>query len=72
MEPRTFKSERDTQIVIEKKYNIRKGDDVEVTYFKDEDGNIYQAEVKLNGESLGKFDLQELDDFLTIFLSETV
>jgi len=71
MEPRIFKSERDTQIVTTRKISIRKGDDVTVTYFKNESGQVIGAQVDLNGESLGKFDLEELDEFLQIFFSES-
>jgi hypothetical protein len=72
MEPRIFKAERDTQIVIEKKFTIKKGDDVTVTYLKDESGEIVFANVQVNNEFIGKFDLQELDEFLTIFFSEPI
>lgn len=70
MEPRTFKSERSTQIVIERKVTIKKGDDITVAYSLDENKVPTSATVSLNGESLGRFDLIELEEFLQIFFSE--
>jgi len=70
METRVFKSERNTQIIIDKKFNIRKGDDVRVTYLKNDKEEISAATIEINGELIGKFDLEELEDFLTTFLAE--
>lgn len=72
METKKFKAERNSQIVIDKKFTIQKGDDIEVEYLKDKDGEINFAKVNINSEFIGKFDLQELEQFMTIFFSETL
>lgn len=71
MEPKKFKSERDTQIVTEHKVTIRKGDDVTVNYVKNDKGEINSAIVELNGSFIGRYNLQELEEFLQIFFSDT-
>jgi hypothetical protein len=70
MEPRILKSERDTQIVIEKKFNIKKGDDVKITYLKNDLQIIVGAKIEINDELIGNFELEELEEFLTLFLAE--
>lgn len=71
MESKSFKSERDTQIVISKKFTIKKGDDVKITYIKNEvSEKIESAKVEINDEFIGKFSLEELEEFLTLFFTE--
>ncbi len=70
MEPRIFKSERDSQIVIEKKFTIKKGDDVKITYLKNDLQIIVGAKIEINDELIGNFELEELEEFLTLFLAE--
>ena len=72
MEPKIFKSERDTQIVIEKKFRIKKGDEITVTYLKNDQDEIVAAKIEINDEFIGRFELDELEDFLTVFFSEPV
>ena len=71
MEPKKFVSERSTQIDNEKKFDIQKGDEVDVTYLKEENGEIKFAEIRIDGEFLVKLDLEELEDFLNLFLAES-
>lgn len=71
MESKSFKSERDTQIVISKKFTIKKGDDVKITYIKNGvSEKIESAKVEINDEFIGKFSLEELEEFLTLFFTE--
>lgn len=71
MESKSFKSERDTQIVISKKFSIKKGDDVKITYIENEvSKKIESAKVEINDEFVGNFSLEELEEFLTLFFTE--
>jgi hypothetical protein len=70
MVPKIFTSQRTTQIVIDKKFDIKEGDLVKVTYIKNEEGKITHSKIEINDEEIGKFDLSELEEFLTIFLAE--
>lgn len=71
MESKSFKSERDTQIVISKKFSIKKGDDVKITYIENEvSKKIESAKVEINDEFIGNFSLEELKEFLTLFFTE--
>lgn len=69
---KVFESERDTQIVIDKKIDIRKGDKVEVKYLVDKDGEKTAANVYINDKKIIKLDLEELEQFLTLFLTEPI
>lgn len=65
---KTFTSQRNTQIVISKKYNIRVGDLVKYIYKKDDEGEILYAELFINDEFISKFSVEELSEFFEIFL----
>lgn len=70
MKNKIYTATRNTQIIINKKFDVRSGDKIEVIYNKDNDGKIISGKIKLNEKDLGEFDLSEIEEFLSVFFSE--